>query len=176
MTFALKSDLKCPKEKAILFTGSAEFLRWADTEACMFCPKCKAEYRPGFAKCSDCDIELVDSPAEPEPERRRAKSKEFLEVDNPVEVARFLDVRQAEFAVSVLGGSGIQAYVDQPFTGAIAPHYMLGSGGIRLFVRAEDMERASEVLLSSEELNQDKMADYSARSPSIVEAPETDPY
>ena len=26
----------------------------------MFCPQCKAEYRPGFIRCSDCDIELVD--------------------------------------------------------------------------------------------------------------------
>jgi len=26
----------------------------------MFCPQCKAEYRRGFIRCSDCDIELVD--------------------------------------------------------------------------------------------------------------------
>jgi hypothetical protein len=26
----------------------------------MFCPQCKAEYRPGFIRCSDCDVELVD--------------------------------------------------------------------------------------------------------------------
>jgi hypothetical protein len=26
----------------------------------MFCPQCRAEYRPGFIRCSDCDIELVD--------------------------------------------------------------------------------------------------------------------
>jgi hypothetical protein len=25
----------------------------------MFCPICKAEYRPGFHHCSDCDVELV---------------------------------------------------------------------------------------------------------------------
>jgi len=25
----------------------------------MFCPKCKAEYRPGFTRCADCDVELV---------------------------------------------------------------------------------------------------------------------
>ncbi len=25
----------------------------------MFCPKCKAEYKEGFTKCADCDIELV---------------------------------------------------------------------------------------------------------------------
>src|SRR5262245_51224827 len=26
----------------------------------MFCPQCQAEYREGFARCSDCDIPLVD--------------------------------------------------------------------------------------------------------------------
>jgi hypothetical protein len=25
----------------------------------MICPECKAEYRPGFTRCSDCDVELV---------------------------------------------------------------------------------------------------------------------
>jgi hypothetical protein len=26
----------------------------------MFCPNCKAEYRPGFSRCSDCDVALVE--------------------------------------------------------------------------------------------------------------------
>ncbi|HMD38438.1 MAG TPA: hypothetical protein VKH15_04105 [Candidatus Acidoferrum sp.] len=26
----------------------------------MFCPQCKAEYRQGFTRCADCDLELVD--------------------------------------------------------------------------------------------------------------------
>jgi hypothetical protein len=25
----------------------------------VFCPKCKVEYRPGFARCSDCEVDLV---------------------------------------------------------------------------------------------------------------------
>lgn len=25
----------------------------------MVCPQCKAEYRPGFTRCADCDVELV---------------------------------------------------------------------------------------------------------------------
>ena len=27
----------------------------------MFCPVCKLEYRPGFTRCSDCDVPLVES-------------------------------------------------------------------------------------------------------------------
>src|ERR1700688_124213 len=25
----------------------------------MFCPECKAEYRAGFTRCADCDVDLV---------------------------------------------------------------------------------------------------------------------
>ena len=28
----------------------------------MFCPQCGAEYRPGFTRCSDCDVDLVATP------------------------------------------------------------------------------------------------------------------
>jgi hypothetical protein len=38
----------------------------------MFCPECKAEYRPGFTRCSDCDVSLV---AEPPPPDNSAKSE-----------------------------------------------------------------------------------------------------
>jgi hypothetical protein len=27
----------------------------------MFCPQCKAEYRQGFTRCADCDVDLVDN-------------------------------------------------------------------------------------------------------------------
>jgi hypothetical protein len=26
----------------------------------MFCPQCRAEYRPGFSRCSDCEVDLVE--------------------------------------------------------------------------------------------------------------------
>ncbi len=67
-----------------------------------------------------------------------------------VEIARFLDLRQAEFACSVLEGSGVEAWIDNPFTASIAPHHVFGTGGIRLVVAAEDRERALDVLQSIE--------------------------
>jgi hypothetical protein len=30
--------------------------------AAMICPRCGAEYRAGFAKCADCDVDLVEAP------------------------------------------------------------------------------------------------------------------
>lgn len=68
-------------------------------------------------------------------------------------LARYLDVRQAEFALSVLEGSGIQAFIDVPYTSSIAPHYMLGYGGPGIMVRAEDRERAEDVLRTIEAEN-----------------------
>jgi len=29
----------------------------------MICPQCNAEYRPGFTRCADCDVDLVNEPA-----------------------------------------------------------------------------------------------------------------
>src|SRR5258708_37238065 len=40
----------------------------------MFCPNCRAEYRPGFAMCSDCGIELVE--ILPPPDLQDSKLKE----------------------------------------------------------------------------------------------------
>lgn len=33
--------------------------KWRSRLRGMFCPVCKAEYRRGFTRCSDCDVDLV---------------------------------------------------------------------------------------------------------------------
>lgn len=38
----------------------------------MFCPNCKAEYRLGSARCSDCDVDLVQALSPPD---NRAKNQ-----------------------------------------------------------------------------------------------------
>lgn len=122
----------------------------------MFCPECRAEYRPGFTECKDCGLPLVVALEVP---RQEEPPESPRPPDNPVEIARFIDVRQADFAVSVLEGSGIEAYIDIPFVGNLAPHYMWASGGIGVFVGSLDKERALDVLESSEELKPEDRAD-----------------
>lgn len=39
----------------------------------MFCPRCKAEYRPGFVECPDCGEKLV---YEPDPEHALTSEEE----------------------------------------------------------------------------------------------------
>jgi hypothetical protein len=63
-----------------------------------------------------------------------------------VPVERYSDVIQAQFALSVLAGSGIDAFLDVPHTAAMFPHYALATGGVSLLVRASELERAREVL------------------------------
>src|SRR5690349_12755190 len=124
----------------------------------MFCPKCRAEYRTGFTRCSDCKVALVDhlAPEEPEPDRERQGSAPTTGAGDTVEIARFMGIHQADFARSALESNGIEAWLDQPFLANIAPHYMLATGGLRLFVRAADVKRAVEVLQSFEELKKDE--------------------
>ena len=44
----------------------------ADPEAAAHCPRCGAEYRAGFDRCADCDVELVAGPAPRDPAEPRA--------------------------------------------------------------------------------------------------------
>jgi hypothetical protein len=69
-----------------------------------------------------------------------------------VVLARYIDVRQAELALSVLDGHGIDAYLDIPYTASMFPHYVLASGGVALLVRDTDRE-AAEALLQDEDDN-----------------------
>ena len=52
----------------------------------MFCPKCKAEYREGFAACADCNLPLVDKLPE-EPPIEYVKFKELFYTFNPADIA-----------------------------------------------------------------------------------------
>jgi hypothetical protein len=41
----------------------------------MFCPECKTEYRPGFNRCSDCGVSLVEQlPKTPDRERENFRT------------------------------------------------------------------------------------------------------
>lgn len=69
----------------------------------MFCPNCKAEYREGFTKCSDCGVDLVEKLPE-----------ESHEIDPDirfVEVLRTLNLVDIAFIKSILDSEGIHYFI-----------------------------------------------------------------
>jgi hypothetical protein len=57
----------------------------------MFCPECKAEYRPGFTRCADCDVDLVANLPEARPENSN-RSNLRGDRSNPQEISNLQEV------------------------------------------------------------------------------------
>lgn len=69
----------------------------------MFCPLCKAEYREGFHRCAECDVDLVDSLV-----------KENMEEDDKAELVwRGSDPVAVSRVLGSLRGAGIPYFVKQ---------------------------------------------------------------
>ena len=96
----------------------------------MFCPNCHSEYRVGFTRCNDCNVELV---AEPAPE-------EEAETVDLVEVLSIADAGQIPLIKSILEGEGIP-YLAQGENFSLARNIP-----IRVLVPREYLEQARAVL------------------------------
>jgi hypothetical protein len=107
----------------------------------MFCPICKAEYREGFSRCADCDVDLVDE-LEDEP-------KESPEYVDWVKITTFSDRYEADLAQGLLEANDIEAVTFSDDCGSVDPALAYGLG-VRLLVREEDVERAKEVLVDAD--------------------------
>lgn len=49
----------------------------------MFCPSCRAEYRPGFTRCSDCDMDLIAELPDNRTEATENQGYEYRNEDQP---------------------------------------------------------------------------------------------
>lgn len=107
----------------------------------MFCPICKAEYREGFSRCADCDVDLVP---ELEPEQ-----EEIPEYVDWVKITTFTTRYEADLAQGLLEANDIEAVTFSDDCGSVDPGLTYGLG-IRLMVREEDVESAKEVLLDAD--------------------------
>jgi hypothetical protein len=112
----------------------------------VFCPVCGDEYRPGFRRCNDCDVELVLSPpAETEPQA-------------PFELMTVLETGDQSLvavARSVLDAAGIPCIAKNERLqnlfgwGTIGTGFNAAMGPIRLQVLREDAEVAKELLTTA---------------------------
>jgi len=110
----------------------------------MFCPQCRAEYREGFFRCSDCDIPLVDQlPADRSVTDRQAG----FEPDHPelVVLRNFPTLIEADLAKSALESVGIDSMVRTDNEGGQSPGLAF-SQGVELLVRADDVTAANDML------------------------------
>lgn len=69
-----------------------------------------------------------------------------LPADGWVTVRTCVWGHQADLLRSVLEGSGIEVFVPDEHVGSLRPHLLLGTGGVRVQVRASDVARATELL------------------------------
>jgi hypothetical protein len=113
------------------------------TEVAMFCPRCKAEYRSGFVKCSDCDIALVDEFSENRGTDKNARA-ELHDIELVV-VRTYSKVVDAELAKSALDSVGIDSMVRSDNEGSQSPALTI-SRGAELLVRQDDVEAAEDIL------------------------------
>src|SRR5260370_36574106 len=106
----------------------------------MFCPQCRAEYRGGFFRCSDCDIPLVDQlPTD----RFLTDRRPGFQTDHPelVVLRTFPTVIEADLAKSALESVGIDAMVRSGNKGG---ETLAFSQGVELLVRADDVTAAND--------------------------------
>jgi len=109
----------------------------------MFCPRCRAEYRAGFHRCSDCDIELVEQlPADPPPRvHRQSSESDHAEL---VILRTYPTVVDAELAKTALDSVGIDSMVRSDNGGGQSG--LSFSRGVELLVRADDADAANDIL------------------------------
>ncbi len=71
----------------------------------MFCPKCKDEFRPGFARCGRCNVDLVEDLAAVKPE---AVAREPAMPVRLAEYCGYLALEEARHARDQLRREGIR--------------------------------------------------------------------
>jgi hypothetical protein len=102
----------------------------------MICPECKAEYRDGFDKCSDCDVDLVDKIV--------TETEEYSEVEETRFKTVMTSFNQGEIALakSLLESSNIQYFIQ----GESFNSLLTTSIPVWIKVTEEDFNKAAAIL------------------------------
>ena len=133
----------------------------------MYCPKCKTEYREGFATCVDCDVTLVvelpQQSAEPEEGQLVPADWQYLLTAS--------DGMEASFIASFLDGEEIPVFKKLTGSDAYLQVFMganMGTaiGGVQIFVPKDCLEQAKEIIEAYQEtelpgtIDDDDFEDY----------------
>src|SRR5262245_36716519 len=104
----------------------------------MICPSCRAEYRPGFTMCSDCNVRLVDilpKPVTPEPVQ--SNYVVVSTVQGPLEEGQIR---------SFLEAAGIPTVIQGEAVGKVYGITVDGLGARQILVPSELAEAARDLL------------------------------
>ena len=104
----------------------------------MFCPECKSEYRTGFTRCEECDVDLV--------EQLPSATPEIDAQAEPVTVFVTFNDSEANLVKSLLEGSGIEVLLFDENLSSIDPPAAFLIGGIKVAVPKRQETLALEVL------------------------------
>lgn len=106
-----------------------------------WCPNCKVEYRPGFHKCSDCDLELVEV-LDPESQ----KEEEYI-FESWAYLTGIVNERETEIIESMLKAYDIPVLRKDRGAGGYLKIYMgMTYMGIDLYVPESKIELARELV------------------------------
>ena len=103
----------------------------------MFCPICESEYEPGFSRCPDDDVELVER-LNPVTSHDDSEAR-FLALHNLGSPA------EAEMVNDILVQNGIRSYVKSGGADALSPALSTVSPGATVLVDERDYDRALEL-------------------------------
>ena len=108
----------------------------------MLCPACGSEYRDGFVRCADCDVDLVPNlPPAPADERSRIQLAEVLETGDPTVMSlleSFFQDAGIDFTTS--SEAAKEFYTGGRFGGSFS------FGPVKFFVRSEDEAAARDII------------------------------
>ena len=109
----------------------------------MFCPKCGDEYRPGFTRCTQCDVDLVENPPANIEDAEPLELVTVLETGDQSMIAVARSVLEAANIPCIARNEKLQNLFGW---GSIGTGYNVAMGPIRLQVLREDEEVARELL------------------------------
>lgn len=121
--------------------------RWCTLPAAMFCPQCKSEYRQGFTRCADCDVDLIASlPEAGEAGFNPARRGTLVRLWEGENLALHVKLREALEQVGI-------PYYDKPQGSYIGsrrydpwPFYSRPKFGFEIAVLSSDQAAGKEVL------------------------------
>jgi len=114
----------------------------------MFCPLCRAEFRPGFTECSDCHVPLVSTLAE-----ATAASLQLWKGSDEEELNRVLAALDAQgilshFKERVRGGAGLIVLgIPLSMLSGISVSESKSMSEYEVWVFREDLERAKAAIV-----------------------------